>query len=75
MHDADMASTLPRVPVALPQETYDAIRAIANEEERSMSWILARAAKAWVKDHAADYQHLIMGQTTLTFDGDGKESQ
>lgn len=67
-----MASTQPRVPVALPQETYEAIRAIATEEERSMSWILAQAAKEWIKGHASDYQHLIMVQTALQFEEGSK---
>ena len=62
-----MASTHPRVPVALPQETYEAIRAIANEEERSMSWVLAQATKAWLKEHASEYEHLMMVQTALDF--------
>jgi hypothetical protein len=65
LHSTAMTSTLPRVPVALPHETYEAIRAIANEEERSMSWILARAAKAWLKEHAAEYRHLVMVQAAL----------
>lgn len=63
-----MANTQPRIPVALPHEVYEAIKAIAMEEERSMSWILAKATKTWLKDNGNEYQHLIMVQTALEFE-------
>lgn len=37
-----------------------------------MSWILAQAAKEWIKGHASDYQHLIMVQTALQFEEGSK---
>jgi hypothetical protein len=56
-----------RITVGLEQRDYDALTALAEREERSLSWMVAQAVKELLRGREEGVQY------RLRFEGEGKQ--
>lgn len=58
-----------RVSATLTTREHDALRALAEREERSMDWMAAQAIKRFLSAKAAENPDLLSDQTSLDLTG------